>query len=519
MRSFIIIILVSLVLLSSCTIVEGDVRDRITSPDNIMPPLEGKWVIDKLLKSSISHVNEDELQQIIGREALFHKDAVIIVDNYTTKPSFKMKIVNAVDYLLYKYKSTPSILGIEDEKVEVITILNDNAYFYEFIKLDEETMIVNIDESFYRMKRYVKEVSLDEIDRYINIEKSMLRTFGTTEDEIFNSGLMIGLKIPSFDKELNVPTWDYKTIWINSQENTIKSIYELNQILIPRINGFWILENNRIVKGNSINDEIVALPQFRVDDISNKEDESLVTSNDNLIGLKNKEEMPMMALSSAKSKEDLVDLPSILRNILFIGNDYISVENIDLNLNSKRTLQVYAIDNLEEKKPIKLSDLLGENGKEIFTENAIGSMSIDSNIVPNEENIGLVRKNGYWILKGRVNYKQNSEELFNDFNIKAIPPKEMVNYDEQVVPWDAVRLIVPDAIDVFSSPNNEFIVVITSSHLIVYYLEDGNIINNPAARIKLPYEYSVIMSQWAIGRYSNIWQNEIIKNGGKELDY
>ncbi|TJX13870.1 hypothetical protein E9840_07855 [Tissierella creatinini] len=497
---YLTISLIVIALLSSCTVVEGNVSDRITTPDNIRPPIRGKWVIDKVLKSSSSQFNELEAEQYIGKEALFHKDAVIIADNYTTNPSFKMKIVNAADYLLYKYKLTPGIIGIEGEKVEVITILNDNTYFYEFIKIDEDTMIVNIDESFYSIKKSVEEVSIDEINRYINVEKSILKTFGAVEDEAYQTGIMIGLKIPSFDEGNHVTIWDYKTIWINSQDNSIIEIYELNQLLMPRMNGFWILESDRIIQGDSIRDELLALPQFRAESKAMIEDEMLLT------------------LSSPSVDETAEKIPSILKNILFLGNDYISVENIDLNRGSRKTLQVYAIDNLAEKKPIKLSDLIGESGKEIFSQSARSAMTIDSKIVANEENIGLVRKNGYWILKGRINYNQNSEELYNDFNIKTIPPKEMVNYDEQAIPWDAVRLIVPDVLDVFSSPNNEFIVVITSSHLVVYYLEDGDIINNPAARIKLPYDSAIIMSEWAVGRYVNIWQNEIIRNGGIQLD-
>jgi ATP:corrinoid adenosyltransferase len=122
-------------------------------------------------------------------------------------------------------------------------------------------------------------------------------------------------------------------------------------------------------------------------------------------------------------------------------------------------------------------------------------------------------------LNGRINYKQNEEELYKDFNLRAIPPKEMVSYDELSIPWDAIRLMIPDVIDVFASPNNEFIVAITSSHMIIYYVENGDIINEPVAKIKLPYDSSVIMSEWAVGRYTNLWENEVVENGGTQLDY
>ena len=500
----ILILIISLFLMTSCNIVEGDASERIAPPNNNIPPILGKWVIEDVVKSSYLNANSN-IDTFIGREALFHKDGVVIGDSYTTKPSFKIKYVNAADYLLYKYKSTPQAIGIEEESLEVVTILNDNTYFYEFIKIDDDNMMINIDDTFYSMSRVVEEVSLEEIQRYINIEKTMLRTFGAVEEENLQTGVLLGIKIPTYDEGNQVPEWDYKTIWINSQNSNITNVYELDKLLMPRKNGFWIIDTERKISENYIADDITAIPQFRVA-------KDVVIEDDLSYYMARMEKETLILNEKNKS-------PSILKNILFLGNDYISVENIDLDRSSRRTLQVYAIDNLQEKKPIKLTDLIGEDGKEIFSEGARSVLSVDPTIIPNEENVGLTRRNGYWIFNGRINYKQNEEELYKDFNLRAIPPKEMVSYDDLSIPWDAIRLMIPDVMDVFASPNNEFIVIITSSHMIIYYVENGDIINEPVAKIKLPYDSSVIMSEWAVGRYTSLWENEVIENGGTQLDY
>jgi hypothetical protein len=506
------------ILLTSCNIVEGDVAERISSPDNNIPPILGKWVIDEVLQSSLLQINSAESELYIGKEGLFHKDAVVIGDNFTTKPSYKIKYVKASDYLLYKYKASPKMLGIEDEQIEVITILNDNAYFYEFMKISDDLMLINIDDTFYKMSRTVKEVSVEEIQRYISVEKSMLRTLGAVEEENIQSGILLGLKTPSFDEENQVPIWEYKTIWINSHNKFITGIYSLDKILMPRKNGFWIIDNKRTVVGDSVNDELVALPQFRVSDNARIDDDfnTLIANNEKMHQIR---DLNHFNMSQGILEPVEAAIPSILKNILFVGNDYISIENIDLERSSRKTLQVYAIDNLDDKKPIKLTDLIGENGKDLFQEGARSVISLEPDIILNEENVGLDRRNGYWILKGRVNYRKNDEELYKDFNIKTIPPKEMVSFDEQVIPWDAIRLRIPDVIDVFSSPNEDFVVVITSSHIVVYYIENGDIVNTPAVRIKLPYDSTIIMSEWALGRYPNIWQNIVIDNGGVQLEY
>ena len=55
--------------------------------------------------------------------------------------------------------------------------------------------------------------------------------------------------------------------------------------------------------------------------------------------------------------------------------------------------------------------------------------------------------------------------------------------------------------------------------MIIYSIVDGAIINNPVAKVKIPYGSSVIMSEWASGRFVSLWENVVIKNGGVELEY
>lgn len=479
MKKLILIILsiASMFILSSCGMVTGDIEDKINPPGNNLPPVLGKWVIEERLDDP-----DSEEESNIGKEALFHKDSVVIGYDFTTEPSFKIKYVDTLDYFVYKYKTNPQSLGIEKEKVEVITVFNDNKFFQELIRVSENTMLINIEDTFYTMKRTVEEVSIEEVQRYIDVEKTRLRTLGTVEEGNIRTGVLLGLKTPVFDEANRMNSWDYKTIWINSENNRITGIYEMDKLLLPRKNGFWILDVKRNADGESVWDEIITFPKDPV-----------------IVG------------------EDKIK-PSILKNILYVGSDYISLENIDLDRNFRRTLQIYAIDNLHINKPLTLTQLIGEEGKEVYNEAAKTVLPTNSGMIPNETSIGIARRNGYWVFNGRVNHRENEEELYKDFGIRAIPPKEMVNYDELIIPWEAIKSIIPDAIDVFSSPNDEFVIVITSSHMILYNVEDGNIINDPAAKINIPYDSSIIMSEWAVGQYVDIWESEVIKNGGVKTE-
>ncbi len=497
----IFILLLSIVLLTSCNIDDGPAAERIKAPEINSSPISGKWVISLNMNEKPSEDKDLKPDLHLNKEALFHKDSVVIGEEYSTEPSFKMKIVNAYDYLLYKYKITPNSLGIEEDTISVITILNENQYFYEFIKYGEEELLVKIEDSFYKLTKLVDEVSLEEINRYIDVEKNTIRALNIAEVNELQSGILLGIKTPTYDEKGKLADWKYKTIWINSLNNKIVGAYELEDLLVPRKNGFWMVRVNRNYNG-LIQDEISAIPLFKLSD-------STIIEGD---------DVSMFLTSPPYRKEELGSV-AILNNILFVGNDYLSIEKINKFNQEKKTLEVYSLDNIAEKIPINLSDLIGEDGKRIFTEGAQSAVPIDSQIKLNEENVGIIRKSGYWTIKGRVNFVQNEEELYKDFNIKAIPPKEMINYDSHTISWNELKMNIPETIDAFSSPNNDIIIISTHSHLLIYNVFDGNLNTSPVGKIKLPENSSIIMSEWAVGRYPSIWQNEVIKNNGIELEY
>ncbi len=493
----IIIIFLCVVLISGCGVIEGGVKEQIVAPDNNMPPILGKWEISDI--NYKANLNDVDVINKLGEFGLFHKNAVVIGSEYSSSPEFKIRRVKTRDYLIYKYNLNPVDLGLEDELIKVVTIYNEKKLFKEIIILDDNSAIIYHEETFYNMEKILDEVSEDEVKRYIDVEESVQRSFTSSDSININSGLLLGLKVQKFDKKNEIPEWDYITYWINVNSKSSISIYELDRLLLPRRNGFWFIDSERIIENNVVFDELRASALLKIDDKQEN-------NKDLEFDLRNKDGF------------ETPKVPSLLKNILFVGNDYISVENIDLNRNDRRTLQIYTIDNLEEKKPIKLSDLIGKDGKDLFKEAASSVIALADGIVLNEENVSVVRKNGYWTLKGRVNYKENNEELSKDFSIKAIPPKEMVSYDELSLPWDAIMLTIPDVVDVFSSPNGEFIVVLTTTDIVIYLLEEYDINKNPIASINLPSDASVIMSEWAVGKYSNIWQNTIIKSGANKID-
>lgn len=491
-RIFLIVAIVILgIMLTSCNVTKLEVKDRIVAPSNNLPPLKGKWIIEKVIDSPYKKTKLEESEDLIDKQALFHKDAVVVADQYILEPSYKIRNVNLSDYLLYKFKTDSKYLGIDEKEAQVITILGNNQYFYEFIKYNDEDMIIFTEERFFFLKRNIEEISKEEIDRYINIERNILRTSNVQKIESLNSGVLLGIKTYDYDELNQAEGWDYKTIWIKSKDRSISPVYEVDDLLVPRKKGFWLIDITRENINGDLIDKINSTPNAIFNEESTSQSASLFSRDIR---------------------------PSILRNILYIGNDYISTEVIDKSAN-KKTMEVYAIDNLEKGPPIIFSDIVGDNDLKSFRDGGQSVLRADPDLLLNEQSFGLVRRNGYWIMKGRINYNLDGEELYKDYNIKTIPPRELVNYDNLSIPWNRIKSKVPDAVDAFTSPNEDIIIIETRNNILIYSIQDNEISQQELGKIKKSHSDTIVMAEWATGRYTNLWEEEILKNEAKTIVY
>ena len=484
--SLIITSIILIFILASCSINYLEISDKVISPNNNLPPLQGKWLIEKVIDSPHKRLNieeEDEEKIFTDKQALFHGDAVVIGDRYILEPSYKTRRVNLSDYLLYNFKTDSDYLGIKEEEVDIISVLGDNKYFVEFIKYNEEEMIIFAEERFFFLKRTIKEVSKEEIERYIDIERSLLKAINSQELKSLNTGILLGIKSYNYDEINKIEDWEYKTVWIKSNNKSLDPIHEIKDLLVPRKKGFWMIDVKREDNGGSFSDKI--------------------NSNSRVLF---KEEM---LLDTNLAFQRTIS-PPILRNILYIGNDYISTEVINKS-NNKKTLEVYPIDNIEKGSPIGISDIIGEEGLESFKENGEDFIQNNEGLSLDEESFGLVRRNGYWIMKGRINYNIEGKEIYKDYNIKTIPPKEIVNYDDLYIPWNAIKARFPNAIDAFTSPNEDIIIIETRNKILIYPVQDNKILEEELGSIEKDYNDTIIMAEWSTDRYTNIWEEEILK--------
>lgn len=487
MRKFLYYLLILLISIStaSCIPLDTGALIKITAPSNKNIPLYGQWEVYDYKTGSSSGMTGEEAASWMGKKAAFLENAAMLGDEYCTKPSYKIKYVNSVDYLLYQYKISPDYLELKDENIKVITLTSDNQFFHEFISISDSKIIVNIDGVFLYLKKISDNVDDEFIERYLDSSLPENLVYGS-EPKV-NSGLLIGLKSDNRDRsKSSYEGYDYRTLWISSVDKHVKAIYGTGNLFVPRKSGFWTVGVTREKYDGIVKDSLFANPAGKIEN---------------------------EALNVIYTWRD-----DALRNILYAGTDYISTEVIPVQEDNKnRRLEVLPIDNIEGASPIKISDIAGENGRTALYDGISkliddsAAQGAGSTLRPDEESFYIARRNGHWIMKGRVNTKSQPAP-YMDFNIRIIPPSRLVSYDELCLSWNSIKAKVPDAQDAYTSPNADIAVVLTGSTLYVYTIENGSLSQNPSKMIKLKDKETVVMAEWCSGKYVDIWDKEFMKN-------
>lgn len=485
-KSWIIFIpIMFMLLLQGCKQIDADIESKIAAPKVSTQYLNGSYNIERYKSVKDNEKEIKELEKYIGKKAFISEKKAILGDEICENPQYKVKNVSARDLFLNKYKISPNILGVTDDKIEVISIASNDQPFYDFVKIDDKNLIVHIDAGFLFLKKYSDEVASNDINKAELKNDGSSSNTASKEDKLLRSGVLIGLRK---DNDGNNGGPSYRTIWIASKNKDINPILVMPQLFVPRGNGFWeVGAEQKSVVGKSI------ASIYAKSVINLSRGEALVKKN----------ELPLTGGS---------------RSILFVGNNYIGIENTNKSKNISR-LQVLPIDNIQNGKGILISDVVSGNAKDLLLKSSEAYLlSLDKEKAEQLEreskmdNFTLSRRNGHWVMVGRLNYiKPNDNSVYEEFNINIVTPAKLIVYDDLCVPWNQIKARQPEATDAYTSPNKDIAVVCAKNYIYIYSIQNGNLSDKLLGKVKIQENEKVIMAEWATGEYSEKWE-ETVKN-------
>lgn len=480
----VIVILLFLQLIKNFQVGDGL---TITAPRNKSIPVKGEWMVEKYKTAGAHSEEQNSLEDWIGKKVYFSEDIAVLGEETCSPPSYKVRTLELGNYLLNNYNIPVSDLGVENHQVSVISVTSKEKHFYDFIHLDENQLIVHAENAFLFLKKVSENIYSSDVAEKVKNNKLEQKAEQVKEEGLYRSGVLLGLKSAPAPENNNRPS--YRTLWIATKNRTLYPVKETAGLLVPRMSGFWKVELKAQYKNNFLQESLITYPL----------------------------ESTSLRANVFRGEEQREATANILKNILYIGNDYISFEygeGTDLATLSFDRLQVVPIDKPEVRKIVKISDIEGDLGKNALDSSAKAHLTSNQSLKsealekePREDNFAVVRRNGHWIMKGRLDYLNPLEgKKYEDFTINLMPSKKIVNYDELSVSWNAIKERVPEALDAYASPNRDVVIILCRNCIYVYGVENTKLAQKPLDRVKIKDGESVIMAEWATGEYVERWE-------------
>ncbi|MCX8132197.1 MAG: hypothetical protein N3I35_19145 [Clostridia bacterium] len=505
MRKFFLLTVIVLIFanFTGCGSTSLDTSNRIVAPQNSLIPIQGKWLIEECInKSDDKAINKSD--DWIGKTAKFSQDSITVGDAAFNNISYKVKQVNAEEYFLHKFSGPVEKLGIKDSNTQIVTVFSQDKFLYEFAKIGKDRFVANIDNDYFWLRKIDSDVDGSLTREALSRSETIIKR-GAEERQSLRSGILLGIRTPvkteRNEQSDSINAYTYKTLWIAYDNGYVRPVLEAKNLFLPRKNGFWKLEVHEKAGKKSLEDILVAYSISKNVLVEKAED--------------------------VEENEFWVDKDGVIRKaIQYAGNDYVAIENAGSGgyKNNTKTwshnkLQVLPVDSIANTEGIDITDIAGENGR-MAMERAVNNLletygdpqlrDIDKESYKN--NFGLYRKTGHWFFKGRLNFGQKAQIPFIDFNINLIPPTELIAYDILNLQWTHVKDRIPEAVDAFTSPNNDMAVIQTKDQILIYGISGEKLSEVPLKKVNLGKGESVVMAEWAVDYYVNRWESIFIKN-------
>lgn len=455
-----------IIFLTSCSLVKLNNYDMAApSPGELK--IWKYWKYDRAYSLTNKSKMEDD-SYYKNLTAIIERDRVLVGNDVLIKPSIKVTYVNSYDYFLNKYRQNPEDIGVTNEYFDVYSITDKKGYSLRLFKLSDDKIAIernNILIFFNRSEKFTD--SLENIP-------------GTNDGESYKNGLLLSLRKERTVKDEIFTSSQYRTFWIFSDREGNIKYKELKDIILPRDSFYRV----KVIREENI-DVIV---------------EYLVLEN--------------LSTGEIVKETSPGKMISRFEDISFISEDYVSLVTRLNNSKKEGLFQFYEtkhIENLSLGSNSLIGDLFGPEGTNIYNEGATAAIADNEDFKSIKSPIDyssfkIERQNGRWVYKGRINYPDINSEKYVDFPLALRDNFRVYKYDNLEPQWARIKVLVPEAEDAVSSPENFFTLVKTENQLQVFLKNSqGEMENSPKLVIDIDPLEKIVMHEWAVGNTVDDW--------------
>lgn len=459
----------------------GDVIENIEPPKLTNFPLHGTWKVTDILPMKEGAKKKSPIENIANcyiSDDLFSFESLVSIN-----PCYKSYRVPKDDFFINHYGGYGQNLSLSEETIDVFIVYDEsNSLYQNIIKVDEQTICLPYQGSYYMLERQDAIVSQSIIDKSRALEMEESKS-----DVEASQALLLGMRRLASEpnKEDNFIYSTFLVLFNEFGERV--RVYSLEGLYIPRKSGFQRLTNERITTD---------------------------FTTDRLVLVRLGDEDAISAESS------------VLKTLTFVGRDHVALQNKNmLSINHELSLGIYRLDQIKSYTPIDVKEYAGKPGQEQFEEmisRARAEANTEQNqasdvFVPNSYELGISHSEGQWVFSGLVRFESEGAQKYKEYRVNLIPRIKILPVRGGYT-WREIKGFSPFAVDAESSPDKGYLAIQMPKKMAFYHSESGGIAAKEDFRFEIDKTDKIIMAEWTSGDEMNYWIDSIVNEGAKRIE-
>lgn len=137
------------------------VHQSAETPQLVRSPLQGRWIVTKVVHSIDE---EDSMNQLIGKDAIFSPSVVIFHTQLIEEPKYSMTKVNTDHFLNLRYNKSRKELGVTADKLFLIGIYVGDEEYFEVLREKEDVAYIDIYGNILQLIKTKEDISDNQVE-------------------------------------------------------------------------------------------------------------------------------------------------------------------------------------------------------------------------------------------------------------------------------------------------------------------------------------------------------------------